>query len=94
MKMHYKIGNNVLKKIDPKDLTAKIFYIVDQLNKGVSLITDFDERMNLLKLNHTAAVKAKNSASFAIAADYFETARLLLSSEEWASMPGEPILVH
>ena len=36
--MHYRIGSNALKKTDAKNLNEKIFYIVDQLNRGIKLV--------------------------------------------------------
>ena len=87
--MHYKIGNNVLKKTDLKDLNEKIFYIVDQLNRGRKQITGHKERINLVNLNLTAAAKAKNSTAFTAAAEYFETGKSLLSPEEWALLPDK-----
>lgn len=87
VKMHYRIGNNVLQKTRPKDLNARIFYIVDQLNRGTTLVIDYDERVNLMNLNLAAAAKAKNSAAFATSADYFEMGKSLLSAEEWAAFP-------
>ncbi len=82
-KMHYKIGNNVLKKTAPKDMNEKIFYVVDQLNKGISLVKDYNEKINLANLNLTAAVKAKESTAYAAAVSYLSAGIGLLTDESW-----------
>lgn len=85
--LHYRIGTNTLKNTQKQNLDNKIYYIVDQLNKGKRLITEYNARNNLLSLNMLAAGKARKSAAFAIAADYFNTGRSLLSLEEWKVQP-------
>lgn len=82
--MHYRIGSNALKKTDPADLNKKIFYIVDQLNRGNRFLINYDERFNLMHLNEQAASKAKNTAAYGAAAGYLEKAKSLLSKEEWS----------
>ena len=82
-KMHYKIGNNVLKKTDPADLNEKIFYIVDQLNKGIKLVQDYNERINLINLNLAAAAKAKESTAYAAAVSYLSVGIELLAEASW-----------
>jgi histidine kinase len=83
--MHYKIGNNVLKKTDAKDMNEKVFYIVDQLNMGITLITGSDERINLANLNLTAVRKAKNSTAYSSALNYARAGMELLPEDCWQS---------
>lgn len=92
--MHYKIGNNVLKKTNQENMNEKIFYIVDQLNRGIRLVKDYKERINLMNLNLAAAAKAKKSTAYATAADYLETSKSLLTADEWSSMPAERFRVY
>ncbi|MCX5848881.1 MAG: diguanylate cyclase [Deltaproteobacteria bacterium] len=83
--MHYRIGNNVLKKTDSKHLNEKIFYIVDQLNRGIRLVTGTDEMVRLATLNLQAAQKAKKSTAYASASSYLKTSIGLLPDYCWAS---------
>jgi diguanylate cyclase (GGDEF)-like protein len=83
--MHYRIGNNVLKKTDPQHLQEKIFYIVDQLNRGVRLVSGPDEEIRLAKLNLQAAQKSKKSTAYASASSYLKIAMGLLPEYSWKS---------
>jgi diguanylate cyclase (GGDEF)-like protein len=83
--MHYRIGRNVLKKTEPDNLNEKIFYIVDQLNRGIRLVSDIDEEIMLAKLNLQAAQKSKKSTAYASAASYLKIAMGLLPDYSWKS---------
>lgn len=83
--MHYRIGSNVLKKTDPENLNEKIFYVVDQLNRGIRLVSDIDEEIMLAKLNLQAAQKSKKSTAYASAASYLKIAMGLLPDYSWKS---------
>jgi len=83
--MHYRIGSNVLKKADSKNLSDKIFYIVDQLNRGIKLVSGTDEELMLAKLNLQAAQKSKKSTAYASASYYLKTAIGLLPEYCWKS---------
>jgi serine/threonine protein kinase len=83
--MHYQIGSNVLKNINAKELNEKIFYIVDQLNKGISLVRGADEKIRLATFNLQAAQKAKKSTAYASALSYLKTGTELLPDDCWES---------
>ncbi len=83
--MHYRIGMNVLRKTDAENLNEKIFYIVDQLNRGIRLVSGTDEEMMLAKLNLQAAQKSKKSTAYASASSYLKTAMGLLPEYSWKS---------
>lgn len=83
--MHYRIGSNVLKKTGEKNLHDKIFYIVDQLNRGIKLVSGTDEEIMLASLNLRAAQKSKKSTAYASAAFYLRTAIMLLPEYSWKS---------
>lgn len=86
--MHYRIGINVLKKTDSENLNEKIFYVVDQLNRGIRLVSSVDEEIMLAKLNLQAAQKAKKSTAYASASYYLKTAIALLPEYSWKSHYG------
>ena len=85
VQMHYKIGRTVLGNTGEEELNEKIFYIVDQLNRGIPLITDMEERHELAALNLVAAKKAKNSTAYFSALSYAKTGIHLLPSSHWRS---------
>jgi len=84
--LHYRIGNKTLEKaIEEGLLAAKLFFIVDQLNKGVTLMPDDASKEQLAKLNYEAGVKAKVSSAFAPAFRYLEMGIECLGAKAWES---------
>jgi PAS domain S-box-containing protein len=81
--LHYKIGKLMLEAADEKDLPNKLFYIVDQFNRGVKMITDRRERERLVRLNLEAGKKAKASAAYAPAFEYLKCGIDLLEENPW-----------
>ena len=86
--IHLNIGNEYLKSFRETKQTDAIFDLVNHLNFGMNFVGQKDERIELADLNIMAGNKAKKSTAFAVALNYFETAKSLLSDEEWESMPG------
>ena len=82
-KLHYKIGYLSLYSIKSGPKSADTFFIADQLNLGIDLITDVNEREALVQMNFNCGIKARNSAAFLPALNYFETAIRLLDSDCW-----------
>ena len=71
-------------KTPPRDrLEEAIFDIVNQLNRGASLITGGDERVRTADLNLIAGKRAKASTAYASALRYLHAGRSLLSEEDW-----------
>ena len=62
-----------------------IFEIVNQLNRGATLMTSPDEREQLSRLNLIAGRRAKASAAHAAALDYFALGSGLLPDDAWES---------
>lgn len=87
--MHLHIGRAYLTKFRETKRTEMIFDLVNHLNIGSSLIVEKDDRTELTDLNIMAGNKAKKSTAFAVALNYFETAGLLMSTEEWAEKPAK-----
>ncbi|MGK7923458.1 MAG: AAA family ATPase [Trichodesmium sp.] len=81
--LHLQIGRLLLRNIEKDELQKKIFDVVNQLNQGLTLITEQSEKDELAKLNLQAGKKAKNSTAYKAALTYLETALKLLSSESW-----------
>ncbi len=82
---HWQIGKILLNHTNLTQKEVKIFEIVNQLNYGISLITQPMEREPLATLNLLAGQKAKLSAAYASAYKYFEQGRTLLEKDCWQS---------
>ncbi|MDH4182720.1 MAG: AAA family ATPase [Nitrospinota bacterium] len=83
--LHLKVGRLLLQRTPEAERDERIFDIVGQLNKAVALITDPAERLELAKLNLAAGKKAKDSAAFAPALEYFKQGIDLLTEGSWES---------
>ncbi|MFA6009847.1 MAG: AAA family ATPase, partial [Desulfobacteraceae bacterium] len=82
-RLHCRIGKNVLENTKGQELDDKIFYIVDQLNRGIYLVSKDAERIQLAELNLKAAKKAKNSTAYASALSYSRIGIGLLPENPW-----------
>ncbi|MBA3923402.1 MAG: hypothetical protein H0X31_17590 [Nostocaceae cyanobacterium] len=79
---HLKIGKLLLANTTFKR-DENIFAIVNQLNYGVELITQREEREELAQLNLIAARKARSSNAYSAAVDYANEGIGLLDAECW-----------
>ena len=68
--VHLKIGRLLLKSCDQNGLQEHIFTLVDHLNKGIDLIQDETEKIDVLKLNLNAGKKAKEAIAYKAARSY------------------------
>jgi PAS domain S-box-containing protein len=82
--MHLRVGRLLLKRTSERALEDGLFDIVNQLNVGVSLITDIDERYTLAELNSRAGKKAKASSAYGSATQYFTIGRDALPEGAWS----------
>jgi predicted ATPase len=64
-----------------------IFEIVNQLNRGVALITARDEREQLAELNLSAGKRAKASTAYASALSYLVAGVAVLADDGWECRP-------
>ena len=82
---HLKIGRLFLEKILTSQGGRHLFTIAEQLNKGSDLITDPEEQISLAEINRTAGKKAKSSAAYEPAHNYFQAGLSILPKEAWSS---------
>ncbi|MCL6702844.1 ATP-binding sensor histidine kinase [Pseudomonas sp. T1.Ur] len=82
---HLRIGRLLAAQTEPQSLEAAIFEIVGQLNRGVTLISDQDEREQLAELNLIAGRRAKASTAFNSALSYFTVGAQLLDENGWTN---------
>ncbi len=81
-KYHYKIGKILLERINSDNSQDIIFAVVNQLNLAIDLL-DKSEKNQLIDLNCKAAKKAKASAAYDSALDFFNTSKDLLGDRSW-----------
>jgi predicted ATPase/signal transduction histidine kinase/CheY-like chemotaxis protein/tRNA A-37 threonylcarbamoyl transferase component Bud32 len=82
--IHLKVGTLLLKSTPRETLGKKIFDIVNQLNFGLDLIHQPQERYELAELNLRAGKKAKGSAAYEAAYKYFKAGIRALGDHPWS----------
>jgi PAS domain S-box-containing protein len=80
---HLRIGRLLAANIPSEKENEAIFEIVNQLNRGIALITLTEERERVARLNLNAARRAKMSTAYASALLYLTIAGQLLEAEGW-----------
>ncbi|MBR8834901.1 MAG: AAA family ATPase [Stigonema ocellatum SAG 48.90 = DSM 106950] len=82
---HLKIGQLLLYHTPAQEQEEKIFAIVNQLNLGKVLLIDEVARLDLIRLNLQAGQKAKISAAYQVASNYFAMGMELLPCDSWTT---------
>ena len=80
---HLSIGQLLLAKISSSQTEEQIFAIVNQLNRGIELIGNTREQIELAFLNLKAGRKAKAAVAYGAAVEYFQTGIELLGRDRW-----------
>ena len=78
---HLRIGRLLAAHTPPEQREEAIFEIVNQLNRGTTLITARDEREQLAELNLIAGKRAKLSTAYASALNYLVAGSALLAED-------------
>ncbi|MGK7876731.1 MAG: AAA family ATPase [Xenococcaceae cyanobacterium] len=81
--VHLQIGRLLFKNCDKNELQEKIFTVVDHFNKGLVLIEDEAEKINVLKLNLHAGKKAREAIAYKAAREYLLTVKLEFPGDIW-----------
>ncbi|PCK02947.1 MAG: hypothetical protein COA42_21615 [Alteromonadaceae bacterium] len=81
--LHLKIGQLLHSNASAEYHEEHIFDIVAQLNHGRDLIFELTDKEQLAQLNLEAGIKAKHSAAYDIALDYFCIGQSLLETDCW-----------
>jgi PAS domain S-box-containing protein len=81
--VHLRIGRMLLTSVPSSELEERIFEIVNQLNRGATLITLQREKLQLAELNMIAGRKAKASTAYKSALNYFAAGIELLDDDPW-----------
>ena len=80
---HLRIGRLLAAHTPPEKREEMIFEIVNQLNRGALLMMSRPEKIQLAELNLMAGRRAKNSAAYRSALNYFSTGIGLLGDDLW-----------
>jgi PAS domain S-box-containing protein len=83
--VHLQIGRNLLEKTSSEQLSARLFEIVDHLDRGIEFVTARVERNEIAKLNLMAGQKAKTATAYEAALQYFNIGLKLLDIDSWLS---------
>ncbi|MDC0713076.1 AAA family ATPase [Stigmatella sp. ncwal1] len=82
--LHLRVARMLLARAGPEQWEEHLIERVHQLNLGICLVTDEDERCEMARLNLLAGRKAKSSAAFEPALRYFSVGCSLLPEDAWA----------
>ncbi len=93
-KVHLRIGRALLEKSTEENLEEMILHIVTHLNRGSPFITDQEERDKLARLNHAAGLKAKASAGYLSAYEFFMSGIRLLGEDGWKRAHDLMLTLH
>jgi predicted ATPase len=80
---HLRIGRLLAAHTPPENREEAIFEIVNQLNRGATLITAREDREQLAELNLVAGKRAKASTAYASALTYLVAGAALLANDSW-----------
>ncbi|MGB3074924.1 MAG: serine/threonine-protein kinase PknK, partial [Chitinophagales bacterium] len=83
--LHLRIGRLLLRNFNSNELEEHLFDVVTQLNHGIELIKEEDEKEQVAKLNFNAGIKAKQTYAFKQAMEYLESGIALLKPDHWQS---------
>ncbi len=82
---HLHIGQLLLQNTNPDEREENIFALVNQLNYGIDIITEPEEKTQLAQLNLIAGKKAKAAAAHEAAVRYLNVGLALLSPDSWVT---------
>ena len=82
--VHLRIGRVLLASMTAEELAEHLFEVANQLNRGVALLIDRDEKAQGAAINLSAGRKAKASTAYASACVYLSTGIGLLDESGWS----------
>jgi len=85
---HLRIGRLLLAHTPPEEREEAVFEIVNQLNRGVPLVTSAAERLQIAQLNLIAGRRARASSAYKSALVHLAAGEALLSEEQWEQHYG------
>jgi predicted ATPase/transcriptional regulator with GAF, ATPase, and Fis domain len=82
---HLRIGRVLLASMTGDGLAEHLFDVANQLNRGAALLVDRDEKVRVAAIDLRAGRKAKASAAYTSAQEYFSAGMALLDERDWSS---------
>src|SRR3984885_6706695 len=82
---HLRIGRVLLASMAAGGRAEHLFDVANQLNRGAALLTQPDEKLQVAATDLSAGRKAKASAAYASAREYFSAGMALLDETAWGS---------
>ncbi len=86
---HLRIGRLLLAGMTEEAVEERLFALVSQFNRGLSLVTDAGERESVRRLNARAGRKAKASTAYGSAQSHLTRAMELLPADAWTTVYEE-----
>ena len=83
--VHLGIGRKLLASLTADGLAEHLFDVATQMNRGAELLVDHDEKVKIAGIDLRAGRKAKASAAYASARDYFAAGMAQLDEQDWSS---------
>jgi predicted ATPase/signal transduction histidine kinase/GAF domain-containing protein/ActR/RegA family two-component response regulator len=81
--VHLRIGRKLLASMTANEITEHLFEVANQLNRGGTSIFDREEKAQVATINLRTGRKAKASAAYASALEYFAAGMALLDERDW-----------
>lgn len=81
--LHLKIGRILLNELSGSEVNERIFEITGHFNLSSQQFKDNEERLNIANLNRLSGQKARASAAFSPAQDYFFQAIQFTKPSDW-----------
>ncbi|WP_051346538.1 trifunctional serine/threonine-protein kinase/ATP-binding protein/sensor histidine kinase [Bradyrhizobium sp. th.b2] len=81
--LHLRIARLLVTETAQENVAEKIYDLVNQLNLGSTLISEWPEKVRAAELNFVAGRKAKASTAYAAASTYLAAGIAVLSDDGW-----------
>jgi hypothetical protein len=81
--LHLRIARLLVAETTQESVAEKIYDLVNQLNLGTALISEWPEKVRAAELNFVAGRKAKASTAYAAASTYLAAGIAVLSDDGW-----------
>ncbi|BAY50248.1 serine/threonine protein kinase and signal transduction histidine kinase with GAF and PAS/PAC sensor (plasmid) [Scytonema sp. HK-05] len=92
--VHLQIGYLLLQSSESETTPHNLFEVVDHLNLGRHLVTDWQERDKLARLNLLAGHRAKKTLAHSAALQYLTTGIELLAADSWQLQYALTLALH
>ena len=83
--VHLRIGRTLVARLEAEEIDRHLFDVANQFNRGVALLADPNEKVQVAGINLRAGRKAKASAAYASACVYLAAGMALFDEEDWGS---------